>query len=126
MTLLTDLFRISSNSQIIEIEKSQFSDETRDFEDFIMKNERILGQVALISHQITLPNKKRIDAWGVDILELKPVIVEFKNVTIGVEVISQILPYYNFVKSNPEQFFLQPVSFFCSPSVDDNDIGFIS
>jgi hypothetical protein len=110
VTLLTDLFRISSNSQIIEIEKSQFSDETRDFEDFIMKNERILGQVALISHQITLPNKKRIDAWGVDILELKPVIVEFKNVTIGVEVISQILPYYNFVKSNPDTLKYKAVS----------------
>jgi hypothetical protein len=107
---LTNLYRVDSKSEIVEIEKAQFSDETNDFEDFIMKNERLLGKIALINHQITLPDKKRIDAWGVDILELKPVIVELKNITIGVEVISQILPYYNFVKSNPDTLKYKAVS----------------
>lgn len=110
MTTLTDLYKIGSNGQIIEIDKSQFSDETNDFEEFIMKNERILGQISLISHQITLPDKKRIDAWGIDTLDFRPVIVEFKNVTIGVDVISQILPYYDFVKSNPDTLKYKAVS----------------
>ncbi len=110
MVYLTDLYKLESNSEIKEIAKSQFSDETNDFEEFIMKNERLLGQIALINHQIVLPDKKRIDAWGVDIVDLRPIIVEFKNVTIGADVISQILPYYDFVKSNPDTLKYKAVS----------------
>jgi len=99
---LTELYKIGSRGQTAKIEKSQFSDEPKELEDFILKNERILGEVVLINRQIELPDKKRIDVWGVDLIELRPLIVELKNVATGLEVIPQILPYYNFVKSNPD------------------------
>ena len=67
-----------------------------------MKNEKIFGNVAILNHQIVTPDGKRIDIWGLDTLELRPLIIELKNVTTGIEIIPQILPYYNFVKSNPD------------------------
>ncbi|MGA3291308.1 MAG: hypothetical protein ABSD42_13840 [Candidatus Bathyarchaeia archaeon] len=99
---MTNLYKIGSSSNIEEIPEHQFSNETNDFESFIMQNQSLLGKVALINHQITIPNGKRIDAWGVDVVDLNPIIVELKNVKTGVDVISQILPYYNFVKTNPD------------------------
>jgi len=102
VSILTELYKIGSGGQTVKIEKSQFSDEPRELEDFIFKNERVLGEVALINRQIELPDKKRIDVWGVDLIEIRPLIVELKNVTTGLEIIPQILPYYNFVRSNPD------------------------
>lgn len=67
-----------------------------------MKNERMIGNVALLNHQISTPEGKRIDIWGLDTLDLRPVIIELKNALTGIEIIPQILPYYNFVKSNPD------------------------
>lgn len=99
---MTELYKIGPKGQTAKIEKSQFSDESKELEDFILKNERILGEVALINRQIELPDKKRIDVWGVDLIEIRPLIIELKNTTIGLDIIPQILPYYNFVKSNPD------------------------
>lgn len=76
------------------MEKAPFSDEPKELEDFIMKNEEILGDVALLGHQIKLPDGKRIDIWGVDLFDLCPLIIELKNVTVGLEAIPQVLPYY--------------------------------
>jgi hypothetical protein len=99
---MTELFKIKTNGEIVEIAKAPFSDEPKELEDFIMKNEEILGNVALLNHQITLPSGERVDIWGLDTLDLRPVIVELKNVVTGIEIVPQILPYYSFVKSHPD------------------------
>ena len=99
---MVELYRIKSGGEILEVEKAPFSDEPKELEDFVMKNEGILGNVALINRQITIPDGKRIDLWGLDTLDLRPVIIELKNTISEIGVIPQILPYYNFVKSNPD------------------------
>jgi len=99
---MAELYKIKPSGAVLEIKKAPFLDEPKDLEDFIMKNEKILGNVALLNHQITLPNNKRIDIWGLDLLDLRPIIVELKNEVCGLEIIPQILPYYIFVKSNPD------------------------
>jgi hypothetical protein len=99
---MVELYRIKTSGEILELDKAPFSDETKDLEDFVLKNEGILGNIALLNHQITLPDDKRIDIWGIDTLEMRPIVVELKNTVAGLEVIPQILPYYNFVKSNPD------------------------
>lgn len=99
---MIELYKIGSSGQTVKIEKAPFSDEPKELEGFIMKNERILGEVALLNRQIQLPDGKRIDLWGVDLVDLRPLIIELKNVTIGLDIIPQILPYYNFVRSNPD------------------------
>jgi hypothetical protein len=99
---MVELYRIKSDGEILEIKKAPFSYEPKEFEDFVMKNEGILGNVALLNRQITIPDGKRIDLWGLDTLDLRPVIIELKKSRTGIDVIPQILPYYNFVKSNPD------------------------
>jgi len=99
---MVELYKIKSNREVVELKNVPFSDEPKELEDFIMKNEGILGNVVLLNRQIIIPDGKRIDIWGLDTLDLRPVIIELKNTTAGIEVIPQILPYYNFVKSNPD------------------------
>lgn len=98
---MVELYRIK-NGEIFKTKKAPFSDEPTELENFIMKNEEILGKVALLNHQITTPDGKRIDIWGLDIQDMRPVIIELKNTISGIEIIPQILPYYNFVKCNPD------------------------
>jgi len=107
---MAELYKITSNGAIVEIKKSPFSDEPKDLENFIMNNEKILGNVALLNHQIILPNNKRIDIWGVDLLDWRPIIVELKNDVCGLEIIPQILPYYSFMKTHPDSFKLNASS----------------
>lgn len=97
-----DLYKIKSDGKIMEIKKAPFSDEPKELEDFIVKNEGVLGNLVLLNRQITLPDSTRMDIWGLDMLDKRPVIVELKNVLTGIEIIPQILPYHNFVKSNPD------------------------
>ena len=99
---MAELYRIKKDGEISEIKKASFSDEPKELEDFVMRNERVFGNVAILNHQISTPDGGRIDIWGLDTLEIRPVIIELKNVPTGLEVIPQILPYYNFVKSNPD------------------------
>jgi hypothetical protein len=99
---LVELHKIDSQGRVGKLESYPFLDETNEFEDFIMKNGKILGDVALINHQIQIPNDGRIDIWGIDLADLKPIIAELKNVKTGLEIIPQILPYYKFVKSYPD------------------------
>jgi hypothetical protein len=99
---MAELYRIKKDGEIIEVKKASFSDEPRELEDFVMKNERIFGNVAILNHQISTPDGNRIDIWGLDTLDMRPVIIELKNTATGIEIIPQILPYYNFVKSNPD------------------------
>jgi hypothetical protein len=107
---MTDLYKIDKNGKTIELEKFKFANETKDLEDFIMNNEQVIGKVALLNRQITLPNNQRIDVWGIDLDDLRPVIVELKNVICGLEIIPQILPYYQFVKLNPDTIKLKALS----------------
>lgn len=97
---MVELYKL--DNKIIEVKKAPFSDEPKELEDFVMKSEVIFGNVALLNHQIRIPDGRKIDIWGLDTLDLRPVIIELKNVITGIEVIPQILPYYNFVKSNPD------------------------
>lgn len=97
-----ELYKIKPDGEILEIEKAPFLDEPGEMEDFVLKNEGVFGNLALLNRQITLPDGKRIDIWGLDTLDQRPVIIELKNQVTGIEVIPQILPYYNFVKSNPD------------------------
>jgi hypothetical protein len=99
---MSDLYKIDPRGELLRIESAPFSDEPRELEDFIMKNEKVLGNVVLLNRQVVLPDGKRIDIWGLDILEFRPVIVELKNNVAGIEILSQIIPYYTFVKSNPD------------------------
>lgn len=107
---MVELYKIKSDGEIHEIKKFPFSDEVNDLEDFIMKNEGVLGNVTLLNRQIVIPTGKRIDIWGLDTLDFRPIIIELKNVTCGLEIIPQILPYYNFVKSNPDTLKLKAIS----------------
>lgn len=107
---MVELYRIKKGGEILEVKKVPFLDEPRELENFVMKNEEILGNVALLNHQIMLPDGKRIDIWGLDTLDLRPVIIELKNTLTGIEIIPQILPYYNFVKSNPDALKFRAVS----------------
>ncbi len=100
---MVELYKMKPDGKPEKIQPHRFADEPKDLEDFIKKNEEILGDnVALLSRQITIPGGRRIDLWGLDALELRPVIIELKNTTTGDEIISQILPYYKFVKSHPD------------------------
>ena len=99
---MVDLYKINIQRQIGKIENYPFPDEPNEFEDFIMKNEKLLGDVALINEQVKIPNDGIMDIWGVDLVDLRPIIVELKNVKTGLEIIPQILPYYKFVKSHPD------------------------
>jgi len=107
---MVELYRIKADGEILEVKRAPFSDEPKELEDFIMKNEGILGNVALLNRQIALPDGKRIDLWGLDTLDLRPVIIELKNILSGIEIIPQILPYYNFVKLNPDTLKLRALS----------------
>lgn len=107
---MSSLYKIKPGGELSEIERAPFSDEPKELEDFILKNERILGNIVLLNRQVTLPDGKKIDIWGLDTLELRPVIVELKNVITGIEVIPQILPYYSFVKSNPDSLKFRALS----------------
>jgi hypothetical protein len=91
---MSDLYKIDPRGELLRIESAPFSDEPRELEDFIMKNEKVLGNVVLLNRQVVLPDGKRIDIWGLDILEFRPVIVELKNNVAGIEILSQIIPYY--------------------------------
>ncbi|MEM0313602.1 MAG: hypothetical protein QXQ41_03535 [Candidatus Bathyarchaeia archaeon] len=107
---MSSIYKIKPSGEFLEVERAPFSDETKELESFIMKNERILGNVVLLNRQVILPDGKRIDIWGLDTLDLCPVIVELKNVSVGIEVIPQILPYYSFVKSNPDSLKFRAIS----------------
>jgi hypothetical protein len=107
---MSSLYKINPNGNLSEIERAPFSDEPKEMENFIMKNERILGNVVLLNRQAVLPDGNRIDIWGLDTLELRPVIVELKNVITGIEIIPQILPYYSFVKSHPDSLKFRALS----------------
>lgn len=99
---MVELYRIKKDGEISEIKRALFSNEPKELEDFVMRNERIFGNVAILNHQISTPDGTRIDIWGLDTLEMRPVIIELMNTSTGLEIIPQILPYYNFVKSNPD------------------------
>jgi hypothetical protein len=107
---MNDLYKIDKSGKVMELAKFNFTDETNDLENFILHNEQVIGKVALLNRQITLPNSLRIDLWGVDLDELRPVIVELKNVICGLEIIPQILPYFQFVKLNPDTLRLKAIS----------------
>jgi len=107
---MSSLYKIKPDGELLEIERAPFSDEPKELENFVMKNERILGNVVLLNRQVMLPNGNRIDIWGLDTLELRPVIVELKNVITGIEIIPQILPYYSFVKSHPDSLKFRALS----------------
>ena len=107
---MVKVYKIKADGEILEVKKASFSDESKELEDFVMKNEGILGNVALLNHQITIPGKSRIDIWGIDTLDSRPVIIELKNIITGIDIISQILPYYNFVKSYPDTLKLKALS----------------
>ena len=100
---MSDLYRIKKNESLEDIEKAPFFlNETRELEDFILQNERIIGTVILLNRQIEIPTGLRIDLWGIDLLDHRPIILELKNVIVGLEVIPQILPYYQFLRQNPD------------------------
>jgi len=107
---MSSIYKIKPSGEFLEVEKAPFSDEIKELESFIMKNEKILGNVVLLNRQVTMPDGKRIDIWGLDTLDLCPVIVELKNVSSGIEVIPQVLPYYSFVKSNPDSLKFRAIS----------------
>lgn len=107
---MTDLYKIDKSGKILELEKFHFKDESRDLENFILKNEQVIGTVALLNRQITLPSNLRLDLWGIDLVDLRPVIIELKNVICGLEIIPQILPYFQFVKLNPDTIKLKAIS----------------
>jgi hypothetical protein len=107
---MSSLYKIKPDGELLEIERAPFSDEPKELENFVMKNERILGNIVLLNRQVKLPDDNRIDIWGLDTLELRPVIVELKNVITGIEIIPQILPYYSFVKSHPDSLKFRALS----------------
>ena len=107
---MTDIYKIDKGGKILELEKFNFTDETKDLENFIIKNEQVIGNVALLNRQITLPSNLRLDLWGIDLADLRPVVIELKNVFCGLEIIPQILPYYQFVKLNPDTIKLKALS----------------
>jgi len=107
---MAKLYKIDQKDNIKKVEENNFSDEPRDLEDFIMKNQEILGEIALINHQIITANNKKIDIWGVDLLEKRPIIIELKNTRTGSDVLTQILPYYDFLRNNPETLRLKIAS----------------
>src|SRR5208337_3894688 len=90
------------NENVEDIEKAPFLNEASELEDFILENERIIGNVILLNRQIEIPTGLRIDLWGIDLLDYRPIILELKNVIVGLEIIPQILPYYQFLKQNPD------------------------
>lgn len=107
---MSSLYKIKSDGELLEIERAPFSDEPKELESFIMKNEGILGNVVLLNRQVMLPDGNRIDIWGLDTLDFRPVIIELKNVITGIEIVPQILPYYSFVRSHPDSLKFRALS----------------
>jgi len=101
---MIELYKIINSEFVEKIVVDPFSDEVNDLENFIISNEKILGNILLLDRQIIIPDGKRIDLWGIDFLERKPIVVELKNNKTGLEILEQILPYYNFVNINPDTF----------------------
>ncbi|MCP8304612.1 MAG: hypothetical protein H3Z50_03960 [archaeon] len=101
---MVELYKIGSDGQILEIKREPISEKAAvaELRNFIMANERILGNVALLDNNIETSDGTQGHVWGLDMLDLRPVIVELRNMITGIEAIPQILPYFAFVKSNPD------------------------
>jgi len=102
---MVELFKIRSNGQIQEIKKDTIAYEPKAIEEirnFIIANEKILGNITLLDNKIETSAGTYRHMLGVDMTDLRPVIVELRNMDTGIDAISQILPYCDFIKSNPD------------------------
>ena len=63
------------NGEASQIKEVPFSNETQDLENFVMENERVFGEIAILNHQISTPDGSRIDLWGLDTLDMRRVII---------------------------------------------------
>ena len=100
---MVELFKIGQNGQLVEIKKDLIADtKLTELKNFVLKNERILGNIALLNNELENSDKRFEYFLGVDVNNLHPVIVELRNVVTGIEAISQIMPYFYYLKSNPD------------------------
>ncbi len=99
---MVELYKIGPDGQILEIKREPEKVAVAELRNFIMANERILGDVALLDNKIETSDGTEERIWGLDMPDLRPVIVELSNVITGIEAIPQVLPYCAFIKSNPD------------------------
>ena len=75
----------------------------RDFEDYVFKNQDLLGgDVTILCRQIRTGAKQGIpDMLGVD-QDSRICIIEMKNVQVGEEIVPQVLGYAMWAENNPD------------------------
>lgn len=99
---MVELYTVGSDGQILEIKKEPEKIEVTELRKLIMTNERILGNVVLLDNKIETSDGSFVNILGLDMFDLRPLIIELRNIITGTEVIPQILPYCDFMKSNPD------------------------
>jgi len=73
-----------------------------DFENYVFRNQDLLGDVFILYRQIHTGGKQGIpDMLGVD-QDSRICIIEMKNVTVGEEVLPQVLGYAMWAENNPD------------------------
>lgn len=102
---MADLFRISSEGQIVQVAEKPFADEVGDLEDFIVKNPQLLGEgVEIFGRQVSVGSAGRIDLLVIDkaLGAGQIAVVELKNEPADVRVLLQALRYASWVVGNPD------------------------
>ena len=78
-----------------------FESET-EFEEYIYKNQELLGDIFIIHRQIRTGSKQGIpDLLGVDQDE-SVCIIEMKNIEVSEEILPQVLGYAIWAETNPD------------------------
>jgi hypothetical protein len=73
-----------------------------DFENYVYKNQDLLGDVFILYRQIHTGNKQGIpDMLGVD-QDSRICIIEMKNIQVGEEILPQVLGYAMWAENNPD------------------------
>ena len=90
-----------SNGQSRNLLPKPFKTEA-DFENYVFKNQDLLGDVFILYRQIHTGNKQGIpDMLGVD-QDSRICIIEMKNVQVGEEIVPQVLGYAMWAETNPD------------------------
>jgi hypothetical protein len=95
------LFRLE-NQELVKADERPFSDEVTEMEPFLRKNARILGDIFIFGEQtISSGRDKRTDLLAVN-RDGEILIIELKKDQATTDIITQVLRYKAFWKTNPD------------------------
>ena len=117
---MPDIFWKSINETVL-LEPKPFASEA-EFEDYLVKNTKILGDIFILSKQTTSgTGKDRSDIIGID-NDNNVVLIELKNEVVKEEIIPQVLRYAIWAKTHPDS--LKALWLQCKDKPDELKIEF--